>query len=126
MRSVLVASTIKDAIQNIRTCFQPNFRIDQASSKKEALGLLKTKRYHFLFIDIHILLESHENNQYKDTLKPFWNLNPSIEVIILARQKYLRKAVMVVNAGARDYLSYPLDKEKLMPLPKKSASAPGS
>ncbi len=113
MWSALVASTIKDAIQSIRTCFEPNFKIDQASSKTEALDLLKTEHYHFLFIDVQILLEAHTDSHYKDALQPFRKLNPSIEVIILTRQKDLRKAVMIVKAGARDYLTYPIDGEEV-------------
>jgi DNA-binding NtrC family response regulator len=113
MRSALVVSRIKDAIQSIRNCFEPQVKIDQAFSMQEALVLLKSERHHLLFIDVQILLKHDGSGTYKDMLKPLWDLNPSLEVIILTQPQDLRKAVMIVKAGARDYLTYPIDEAEV-------------
>lgn len=113
MRSALVASRIKDAVQTIRNCFEPHVKIDEAVSLQEALALLRSERYHFLYIDVEILLKQADSTTAKDALKPLWELNPSLEVIILSPPEYLRKAVGIVKAGARDYLTYPVDETEV-------------
>jgi DNA-binding NtrC family response regulator len=49
---------------------------------------------------------------YRNTLKLFWNIFPSVQIIILCAPKAIRKAVEAVQAGASNYLSYPIDKKE--------------
>ena len=65
MRSALVASRINDAVQSIQNCFEPHVKIDQAFSMQEVIALLKSGRYHFLFIDVQILLKN--SSSFKST-----------------------------------------------------------
>ncbi len=113
MKAVLVVSTEHDAIQSIYHCFAKDYRVDSASSMAETLQYLKSVRYDYLFIDQDILLENLSGPHFKTALKPIWELNPIIEIIILAPPTDMRKTVMIVKAGARNYLSYPVDEAEV-------------
>ena len=113
MRSVLVTSTRKDAFGAISSCLRRGYRIENASTKDIALDLLQKNLYDLIFIDLDILLKDITNNNYKHALQQFWNQYPSIEIIVMADQMDLRKAVMAVKAGARNYLTYPLNPEEV-------------
>jgi DNA-binding NtrC family response regulator len=109
MKSVMIVSEESDVFQTIHSCFRSSQRVDRASDKKDALDLLQKRRYDLIFIDLDILLEDIPDPHSKTVFEPFWHLYPSIEIIVMVRQKMLRKAVGIVKAGARDYLSYPID-----------------
>lgn len=113
MKAVLVVSTEQEAIHSITRCFIKDYRVDSASSKEKALQFLKTGRYEYLFIDQEILLENIATPQYKLALMPIWELNPALEIIVLTRPTDMRKTVMVVKAGARNYLTYPVDEAEV-------------
>jgi DNA-binding NtrC family response regulator len=113
MKAVLVVSTEQDAVQSISHCFAKDYRVDSATSKAETLQLLKSTRYDYLFIDQEILLENQSGPHYKTALKPIWELSASIEIIVLTLPTDLRKTVMVVKAGARNYLTYPVDEAEV-------------
>jgi DNA-binding NtrC family response regulator len=109
MKSVLVISKEHAVFRTIHSCFRSGCRLGKAASKKQALEILAKKRYDLLFIDLQVLIESLPDPDHKFALQSFWHLYPTIEIVVMASQKMLRKAVELVKAGARDYLTYPLD-----------------
>jgi DNA-binding NtrC family response regulator len=113
MKAVLVASKEQDAIQSITHCFAKGYRVDSASSKTEALQCLKIASYEYLYIDQEILLENQSGSHYKAALKPIWELNPAIEIIVMTPPTEMRNAVMIVKAGARNYLTYPIEEAEV-------------
>jgi DNA-binding NtrC family response regulator len=113
MKAVLVVSTKQEDIHSIARCFSKDCRLDSASSKEKALQYLETGRYEYLFIDQKILLGNLSTPQYKLALMPIWELNPAIEIIVLTRPADMRETVMVVKAGARNYLTYPVDEAEV-------------
>ena len=113
MRSVLVTSAQKDTSGAISSCLGKAYRIESAKTKDEALNLLQKNLYDFIFIDLDILLANISNDNYMEALQQFWNQYPSIEIIVMADQRDLRKVVMAVKAGARNYLTYPIDAEEV-------------
>ena len=113
MRSVLVTSARKDAIGSISSCLNKGYRIENATTRTSALRLIQKNLYDLIFIDLNTLLKDISNDNYKEALQQFWNQYPSIEIIVMADQKDLRRAVMAVKAGARNYLTYPIDAEEV-------------
>ncbi len=113
MKSILVTTTEQQIVQTIRSCFQSDYRVDTAATKLRAMELLSDKRYDMLFIELDILLTSIPDNDYKEALKPFWQMYPTIEIIVMAPQNQIRKAIKAVKAGASDYLPYPIDPEEV-------------
>lgn len=112
MKSILVATGEQRLLQSLRSCFSAGYNLGQASSKNQSVELLSKKRYDLFFIDIDILLEETPDENYKEALQLFRNIYPTIEIVVMAPQARIRKAVRAVKAGASDYLPYPIDPEE--------------
>ena len=113
MKSVLVTSIKHDTFHAIQACFPSDYTIDLALTINQATGVLQKKRYDLIFIDIEILNQNIPGFDYKAGLRPFWELCPSIEIIVMSTQEQIRETVMAVKAGARDYLTYPITPEEV-------------
>ncbi|MBN1221731.1 MAG: sigma-54-dependent Fis family transcriptional regulator [Candidatus Aminicenantes bacterium] len=114
MNSILFVSKVEGAFQTFRSSLPRQYSIAQSDDKSSALAALQKKRYDFIFIDIEVLLESESKNEYRDSFLPFWDLYPTLEIVVLCKQELLREAVKAVKAGANTYLTYPLDSEELI------------
>lgn len=113
MKSILVTTTEQQTLQTIASCFQSDYRVVSAFTKRQALDLLSKKRFDLLFIELGILLAEVTDESYTEALQPFWQIYPSIEIIIMAPHRLIRKAVRAVKAGASDYLTHPIDPEEV-------------
>jgi DNA-binding NtrC family response regulator len=112
MKSILVATGEQKLFQTLRSCFPLDHDLDQVSSKHQALEKLSKKRYDLIFSDIDIFLEQTQDENYKEALQSFRKIYPTIEIVVMAPQSQIQKAVRAVKAGASDYLSYPIDPEE--------------
>jgi len=113
MKFVLVATHFQDALQSIGQCFDDQYKVEYVDSKEKVLRTMGKKRHSLLFVDVDMLLDKDYNNNYKEILKPLWRLNPHIEIILLSTPENLRKSVMLVKAGARNYLTHPVREEEV-------------
>jgi DNA-binding NtrC family response regulator len=108
MKSILVLSKRETTFRDIAATFRSMYKVDHAVSVTSAIEIIRNKNHDFLFVDLDMLRET-DNNGYKSALKSFWLAYPDIEIIVMAPQEMIREAVMVVKAGASNYLTYPLD-----------------
>jgi DNA-binding NtrC family response regulator len=113
MKSILVTTSEQNLFRTIRSCFPSDYRVESTTSKQQGLDLLSKKHYDLLFIELDILTASVPDENYKEALQPFWQTFPNIEIIVMAPQSHIRKAVRAVKAGASDYLPYPIDTEEV-------------
>jgi DNA-binding NtrC family response regulator len=87
--------------------------VDSAATKLRALELLSKKHYDLVFVELDILLADVSDEDCKEALQPFWQLYPTLEIIVMAPHRHIRKAVKAVKGGASDYLPYPIDPEEV-------------
>ena len=113
MRSIIVITRDDTLLQTIQSCLTPRPLATQAKDIRSALNGLQKKRCDFVFIDLEILMQSVSNNEYKEAFLPFWSVYPTLEIVVICSQKFLREAVKAVKAGANTYLTYPIDPEEL-------------
>jgi DNA-binding NtrC family response regulator len=113
MESILVISHEAQAYPLIASTYKSGFTVEKTTSKNAALELLQQRRCDLIFIDLDVLNNQEADYNYKEALTPFWQLYPSVEIIVMTRQDNIRKAVDAVKAGADDYLTYPLDDAEL-------------
>ena len=113
MKSILVVSNEEEAYPLIASTYKTGFTVERTTNKAAALELLARKRSDLIFIDLDVLNNQGSEENYKESLRPFWKLYPSAEIVVMSRQDKIRKAVNAVKAGAGDYLTYPLDAEEL-------------
>ena len=113
MKSIIVVSKDVAACRQIEATFQTGCAVERASEKAGALELLKEKRFDLVFLDLKALDIGGANNNFRELLLPFWQIYPSVEIIVMVPQNMIRHAVQAVKAGANDYLTYPLDAEEI-------------
>ena len=113
MRFVLVVAQEQDIVQTIRGCFATQCKVNRASDRDDALEMLGTNRYDLVFLDLEILQASLADKDYKTVLGEYHNLQPSLEIVVMAPQAMVREAVKAVKAGASDYITYPIDPEEV-------------
>ena len=114
MKSILVVTKDAHAYDLILSAFKSNNTVEKLAEKTLALDLLPQKRFDLIFIDLDALNTKASADNYREALMPFWQLYPSMEIIVMAPLTKIRDAVKAVKAGASDYLTYPLDAEELM------------
>ncbi|MEJ2220159.1 MAG: sigma-54 dependent transcriptional regulator [Desulfobacterales bacterium] len=113
MQSILVTTTEQQTVQTIRSCFQTDCRVDNAVTKARALELLSKRHYDLVFIELDILLADVTDKDCQEALQPFWQLYPTLEIVVMTPHHNIRQAVRAVKAGASDYLPYPVDSEEV-------------
>jgi len=106
---------VVDDQENIRSMLQELLfandyhQVDVACNSEEALDLLKTFKYNLILSDINL-----PGMSGMDLLKYIRKYFGSIEVILITGNPDLNDAVAAVKNGAFDYLSKPVDFEKLL------------
>ena len=113
MKNILVACQDDGVCQTIRSCYKAGYRISCAKDLSESMQILKSMRYDFVFIDLSVLRDRMAGNDFKSAMKPFWALYPALDIVVMAPQEMIRNVVSVVKAGARDYLTYPINPEEV-------------
>ncbi|MFO8090547.1 MAG: sigma-54 dependent transcriptional regulator [Desulfatiglandaceae bacterium] len=113
MSSILAICTSSSALTALDEFTDGGHNLEVASSPAEGLELLRRKRCDFLFFDLSMLMNSARGEGCKEVLRPFWELFPGIEVVVMTPPETVREAVKAVRAGARTYVSYPLQQEEL-------------
>ena len=113
MKSILVVSKKEHTYRLILSAYKSTGTVKKAAEKTAALELLQKQRIDIIFIDLIALNNMDTGENYREALMPFWQLNPSVEIIVITPQETIRNAVKAVKAGANDYLTYPLNAEEL-------------
>lgn len=114
MKRILVATANSDASQSISDCFHKTYLTDVSVDISGCLDCFKQHRYEFLFIDINFLCTSlSSSTDLKQCLRPFWEVAPTIQIVILTTPENVRHAIRAMKAGASDYLTYPLSIEEI-------------
>jgi len=116
MKSILIVSKAQSVCETIRTCYCSEYSIEVVPDKASCFALPRKNRFEFVFIDVEFLCDRTPEkgvSHYKSGLKPFWQLFPGAEIIVLSPQKAIREAVNAVKAGASNYLPYPIEIEEL-------------
>jgi DNA-binding NtrC family response regulator len=109
MNSILVATKSPNAHKIIADCFQSKYEVEVAREQKSCVEKFRKKRYEYVFIDIEILRDGGNSDNYKELLQSYWKEYPTTEIVILAAQELVSEAVKAVRAGACNYLTYPLN-----------------
>lgn len=114
MKSIFILSKDKQACRTIQSCFQPEYGVFSTAAKPSLLKALTEARCDLLFVDIEFLRsDSGKHHDYKGMLQEFWQLYPTIEIIVMTPSTMIRDAVMAVKAGAGNYLTYPINPEEV-------------
>jgi DNA-binding NtrC family response regulator len=113
VKNILVVTQKAGVFDTIESCFVPHCRCESAGSQQEALVKLPDAHPDFVFLDLDLLEDKASETDLRAVFEPFFYAYPALDLIIMASQPMIRKAVQAVKAGARDYVTYPLDKDEV-------------
>ncbi len=114
MKFILVISPNPTVCSTLRDSLASEFRIDSASTGEGGLKKFRRRRYDFTFIELELLQEGDPvkgHLHYSAALRPYREIFPAAELIILAAPDRVGDAVRAVKGGASNYLTYPIDSE---------------
>ena len=91
------------------------YAVDTVESGKEALGLIQTHHYDFVFTDLKM-----PEMDGVEVAKAVKHLRPDIDVIIITGYATVETAVETMKHGAMDYVQKPFTEDELLAFVKKS------
>jgi DNA-binding NtrC family response regulator len=109
MKSILIISQKEDEARLIRESLPSDYQVQDADTVKNALNLHRQSSFDVIFSDLKLLQDTTETNDIAEVIKPFKEMNPHAEVLILSSKKFIHDTVKAVKAGANNYLTYPID-----------------
>lgn len=116
MKDILVVVPDRSVVQIVRSIFRSRGKVDAAAGMTECLGHCRRKRYDLALVDLSLLqtlTPRHGACDYKSSLQQLWQIQPALEVIVMAGPDKVRDAVMAVKAGASNYVTYPLNRDEV-------------
>lgn len=109
MKSVLIISPKEDEANLIRESLPGDYQVQNAESVTNALDLHRKSSYDVIFSDLKLLKDTTATETIADAIKLFKDLNPLAEILVLSSKAFIRDTVKAVKAGAKNYLTYPID-----------------
>jgi DNA-binding NtrC family response regulator len=109
MKSVLIISPKEDEARLIRESLPSDYQVENADSLKNALSLHRQSSFDVIFSDLKLLRDTSETNDITEAIKPFKEMNPLAEILILSSKTFINDTVKALKAGASNYLTYPID-----------------
>ena len=109
MKSVLIISPKEDEARLIHESLPSDYQVENADSIKDALNLHHQYSFDVIFSDLKLLRDTSETNNIAEAIKPFKEMNPLAEILILSSKAFIHDTVKAVKAGANNYLTYPID-----------------
>ncbi|CAB1085447.1 Two-component system response regulator protein [Olavius algarvensis Delta 1 endosymbiont] len=109
MKSVLIISPKEDEARLIGESLPEDYQVQNADSVTNALDLNRQCSYDVIFSDLNLLKDTTETDTVADAIKLFKKMNPLAEILVLSSKAFIRDTVKAVRAGAKDYLTYPID-----------------
>lgn len=113
MKLLLCAMKDDETARQIRTALKGDFVVDSVSTADDVLQSFAGKRYDFLLIELSYLSKTSSVQDYKSAIRPFWQIFPDTDIIVLAEDSKVRDAVDAVKAGVSDFLTLPLQPDEL-------------
>ncbi|MDF1591262.1 MAG: sigma-54 dependent transcriptional regulator [Desulfobacterales bacterium] len=108
MNSILVVSTDQNSIAAFRDAFGSTYSLTEARQLTDVLESLHTCHKDLIFIDIELLSVSDDRDGPIQGLQLIWKACATSEVVVMSSKDRIREAVKAVKAGARDYITHPV------------------
>jgi DNA-binding NtrC family response regulator len=113
MTSVLAITHKTDGMEDLKAQFPSGFRLSWADGLDKALVVLERKRHDIVFIDIEVLDQSQNEISPEQAIMDFKARFPSVAMVVISPQSRIRHSVVLVKAGADDYVTHPLNREEI-------------
>ncbi len=110
MRNILVATADNQIAGVFKSNLPSEYQFGTCQTLDDALKTMDRQHVDFVFIDLHLLPAKTTQEDFLQSLKPFFNTKiQSAKTVVLVPRDMMRSAVKIMQAGAADYLAYPFD-----------------
>jgi len=113
VQSALIISPDGNDITNIRAALDPDSRLDNTDDLDGAETLVSNTRYDVIFIDLELLSDSSDEEDFGDALKALQKQSAFCDIIVMASGSQIRKAVHYVRLGASDVIARPVSTDEV-------------
>lgn len=113
MKHILIASGNVSETSRLIEFLSPEYEVESTDSAELCRKYFQKKRYEIVFIDINLLTDLDSRGDFRSALGWFWDLYPTMDIVVLASQNRLREAVNAVQMGAANYILYPIEHDEV-------------
>jgi len=113
MPSTLVISEDEIVTATIRKALESTDQVNRVSTIEQAHLKLVDGLYDILFIDLNIILGEKTGNGFVVAFETLKRICPTVEIIVLASQGQTEYAHAALQAGAQEFLSEPILKDRV-------------
>lgn len=113
MKHILIASLNAPESSRLFGFLSPEYEVETTDSAELCRKYFQNKRYEIVFIDIDLLMDFDPRGDLRSALGWFWELYPTMEIVVLAPPNRMREAVNAVKAGAANYIFYPIEQDEV-------------
>ena len=113
MKRVLIISIEVETLRLIQNVLSGEYIAEACTSTKKALAIHANSPFDLILLDLRNLKTSSEAVTFNKLMTAFKDANPTVEIVVITPQSDMKEAMEAVNTGAMDYITYPLDPEKI-------------
>ena len=111
---ILVADDQSDVLEAVRLLLKREaFQVETARSPRQVLGLLKTREFDVLLIDLNYTRDTTSGQEGLDLLTEIRELDGTLPVVVMTAWGSIELAVEAMRRGARDFIQKPWENQRL-------------
>lgn len=111
---ILVADDQSDVLEAVRLLLKREaFEVETARSPRQVLGLLRTREFDVLLIDLNYTRDTTSGQEGLDLLTEIRELDPTLPVVVMTAWGSIELAVEAMRRGARDFIQKPWENQRL-------------
>ena len=111
---ILVADDQSDVLEAVRLLLKREaFQVETAPSPRQVLGLLRTREFDVLLIDLNYTRDTTSGQEGLDLLTEIRELDGTLPVVVMTAWGSIELAVEAMRRGARDFIQKPWENQRL-------------
>ncbi|NTW44228.1 MAG: sigma-54-dependent Fis family transcriptional regulator [Anaerolineaceae bacterium] len=113
MNRVLIIAPASEVIRTVSRALPKEAAVESSDQIQKAIKIHKQNPFSLIFIELQLLKAKGATYDFTQLALLFKKANPILQIVVLSAKSSIRDAVHMVKAGADDYLTYPIDAEKV-------------
>ena len=111
---ILVADDQSDVLEAVRLLLKREaFQVEAVRSPRQVLGLLTTREFDVLLIDLNYTRDTTSGQEGLDLLTEIRELDATLPVVVMTAWGSIELAVEAMRRGARDFIQKPWENQRL-------------
>lgn len=111
---ILVADDQSAVLEAVRLLLKREaFQVETARSPRQVLGLLRTREFDVLLIDLNYTRDTTSGQEGLDLLTEIRELDGTLPVVVMTAWGSIELAVEAMRRGARDFIQKPWENQRL-------------